>query len=183
MAHALNASCLSSWFVSFRCIRISFLWNYFYRAFCHISKEKHISRFRIKWIFVICGSSHTYTYQHDILFGISRTSSSLSHCHTPIYLSLFCIQNAHPSCSSFFSETVWYSWRCLCFFFRVVKTGNWDKQMKTGQHPRQSPHLSFEYHISLHSWFTTHASSDHNSVSFIFNHIKTIRHLNLSKWM
>lgn len=97
MAYALNASCLSSWFVSFRCIRISFLRNYFYREFffccCHISKEKYISRFRIKWILSFVGH---HTYQHNILFGISRTNSgpiTLSHSY------LFVIV-LHSECAS-----------------------------------------------------------------------------------
>lgn len=147
MAYVLNASCLSSCFVSFRCIRISFLRNYFYRTFFsfgHISKEKHISRFRIKWILSFVGH-HTVTYQHDRYFvwNISDKLRPITLSHFYLFVIVL-----HSKCASvmhlllILCDTVVF---VICFFFRVVKTGNCEKQMKTGQHPRQSPHLSFEY--------------------------------------
>lgn len=88
-------------FISFRCIRFLFLWNYFHHVFishfffkCHISKENSFHASELKRILSFVGH-HTWAYHHHhrhqyriLLAKFGKTSAY--HIVTVFYLIFLC---------------------------------------------------------------------------------------------
>lgn len=97
---------LSSSFVAFRCIRISFLRNYFYHI-CHIFRRKtHFTLANWKKRNEFCRlwvTTHTHQHQYQYFVGKNLGQAAAYHIVTLFYFICHCckFQNALPSLSRF----------------------------------------------------------------------------------